>query len=265
MMNNYKQPKKKIANTLEFGTVFEKAFDNYKKIVGIVGISFILMTIVYCILIFGLIGAIFGFSDFAQTMTAFNFTQYSAAFTVGYVIVVALAAGIMSTIYAGFYKMAHSAEINENYDLGTTFYYFKTKYFQELFLAGSLVSVITTSITFGLQYVSMDPLITLIASLLSYAIMFLTILASPLIIFSDLKAIDSLLMSVELVMKNFFIILGLLIVALILSSLGIIALCIGIFFTLPFIYSMIYSIYSGIFPFEEKINIIDEIGLNEEE
>jgi len=52
------------------------------------------------------------------------------------------------------------------------------------------------------------------------------------------------------------------IVAGIVSFLGIFGLCIGIFFTLPLLFSMEYSIYSAIVGIESKSEI-EEIGTTE--
>ena len=52
--------------------------------------------------------------------------------------------------------------------------------------------------------------------------------------------------------KQFFILLGLLIVAILFCMLGIFGFCIGIIFTMPFISSMTYSIYASIINDEEN-------------
>lgn len=265
-MNNYKQSRKvtDIAHELEFGSVLDKAFNNYKKIVGTAGIALLLMTIVYLALLFGIMGIAFGFSDFTGNMTNFNLTQHSSVFTIGYVVVVAVVSGIMANLYAGFYKMAHLAEVEKPYEIGTVFESFKTIHFKELFLSGAFISIVTTSITLSLQYLSMDPITSIIGVGINYVIIFLTVLTTPLILFSKLKAVEAIQMSLQLVLKNFFAVLGLLIIAVILSLLGFIGFCIGIFFTLPFLFSMVYCIYSEILPIEET-NVIDLIGTKEEE
>jgi hypothetical protein len=67
-----------------------------------------------------------------------------------------------------------------------------------------------------------------------------------LIIFGNLQAIEAIKGSMIVVSKQFFILMGLLIVSLLFTMLGIFGFCIGIFFTMPFIYSMYYSIYNEI-------------------
>jgi hypothetical protein len=58
------------------------------------------------------------------------------------------------------------------------------------------------------------------------------------------------------------VLLGLLIVGVIAGIIGIFGLCIGIFFTLPFMYSMNYVIYKTIVGIDEP-GEIEEIRINE--
>jgi uncharacterized membrane protein len=83
----------------------------------------------------------------------------------------------------------------------------------------------------------------------------------PLIIFGNLNAIDAIKGSFSLVSKNFWIILVLVIIIGIFIGLGILALCIGILFTYPAWFSMIYIIYTKAMPIE-KVNELEEIGKN---
>ena len=89
-----------------------------------------------------------------------------------------------------------------------------------------------------------------------YKRQFLTV---PLIIFSKLDAVNAIVFSIKLVFKQPIILFLLLLVGYICAMLGFIALCIGIFFTLPFIYSLYYCIYKNIIPVEEYSEL-DEIG-----
>jgi hypothetical protein len=87
--------------------------------------------------------------------------------------------------------------------------------------------------------------------IITYVIAIFTFLVIPLIIFGNLKAIEAIKGSCTIVAKQFFVILGLIIVSYIMALLGLIGFCIGIFFTLPFIYSMYYSIYKDSIGFDE--------------
>lgn len=262
MEDNYQKLQQiaKEGYSIEFGDVLEKSFENFKKCFGIMGLSLILLSIVLFIVLFGIFGAIVGFSEINQTMIDFNPMMLSGTFIIIYLIFAVVFSGIMAGFNAGFYKMVHETEINNGVDVGTLFYYFRTHYFKELFVAAALIALGTTGMTILFELLHLK----IIGMLVTYIISFLTFLTVPLIIFSDLKTVQAISMSIRLTLKKPLILIGLLLVAIILAMLGFIAFCIGIFFTLPFIYSMVYMIYTTISPIKEN-NIIDEIGRSETE
>ena len=131
------------------------------------------------------------------------------------------------------------------------------------FVFESASSVIIAFFGSGLNYLFDYLGIKFIGLLITIIVSFLTFLTIPLIIFSDIKAIEAITLSAKLVVKQPSILLGLLIVSIVLVCLGIIGLCIGVFFTIPFLYAMYYSIYSAILPFNEESEL-DEIGLDQE-
>ena len=87
---------------------------------------------------------------------------------------------------------------------------------------------------------------------ISLIISFLTFLSIPLIVFGNLNAIDAIKGSIIIVSKQPLTLVGLLIVSTLFCMIGLIAVCIGIFFTMPFIYSMYYCIYDAIIGDEES-------------
>lgn len=246
--------------TIEFGEVLEKSFENFKKCFGVMGLALILLSIVLFILFFGIFGAIVGFSEINQTIVDFDPMMLSGTFMFAYLIFAGIFSGIMAGFNAGFYKMVHQAEINIGVDVSTLFYYFRTHYFKELFVSGALIAFATTGITLLFELLHLK----FIGMLLTYTVSFLTFLTVPLIIFSDLKSVQAITMSIQLTLKKPLLLIGLLLVAVLLAMLGLFAFCIGIFFTLPYIYSMVYIIYNTISPIKEN-NIIDEIGRSETE
>jgi uncharacterized membrane protein len=91
------------------------------------------------------------------------------------------------------------------------------------------------------------------------AVSFLTILTLPLIIFGNLKAIDAIQSSFTIVLKQPVTLILLVLVAYIGSFVGLIGCCIGIFFTIPFIYSTQYAVYCAIVGIDSKTEL-EEIG-----
>lgn len=229
---------------LDFGNVFEHAFQNYKKIALYGG----LMILVFSILFYSLLAIIlFSFYDFttiSETMkpenmrhltTSVNFLLLNAAITI-------LIGSLLSPFSAGFLKMADCGEKGKEFHISTIFEYYKAPYFKEIVISTFLITIVNTGLTVLFNLSKMENIGLFISLILS----FLTFLTVPLIIFGNLKAVDAIKSSIAIVAKQPLVILGLLIVAIIFAMVGFIGCCIGIFFTIPFLFSMSYAIYSAI-------------------
>lgn len=244
---------------LEFGIVFEKAFENYKKIALIGGVVYLLIGLVFFGIAMGLVGLVAGATSFMDFATSFNLQNFSSVGIIIYIVVASLVSGITYPINAGLLNLAHLAEQKKDFEIGDAFVYFKNKYLKELFLAGFIITLVASGLNLLFEFSG----IIIVGTLLNYFILFLTILTIPLIIFSELNAFEAIQTSLKLVFKSPFTIFGLLFVSYILAFLGFIGFCIGILFTLPFVNSILYHIYIGILPIKEH-NEIDEIGINQE-
>ena len=245
--------------SLDLGTVIEKAFENYKKIALLAGLAYLIIALSVMGIAFTLAVTILGITDFTETMTNFDPTGFTVVGIIGYVLIMILISGLTSPLNAGFLKMAHLAENNQEFSMGTVFDYYKTIHFKELFIAASLLSLINLGISFLFEFLDYP----ILGGLFTYIIAFFTLLYSPLIVFSNQTAIDSIVKSFQLVIKQPFIILLLLIISFIGVFLGLIGLCIGIFFTIPFWNSMIYTIYNSAIPTKTSSEI-EDIGTIEE-
>ncbi len=163
--------------------------------------------------------------------------------------------------------MARNADINEDFDFGTAFIHYSSEHFKDIFLATAIITLVGSIFSTLIQVISLETAsgVLIVGSVIGWFISVLvplfTIVTLPLIIFGKLNAIDAIKGSFVIVSKNFWVILLLAIVFIIFSMLGLIALCIGIFFTLPIYYSMQYIIYKTALPIEETTEL-DEIGMN---
>lgn len=234
---------------IDFGRVFENAFDNYKKIALTVGIVVLLLTIILGALTFGTLGVLWGFGSFNEIMLYFNTATFTIIDFLIYVIAISIVAGLLSPITAGILKIAHCASKGEHFSIGTVLDYYGSTRFKDLFLASFCLSIWNTGLVTVLNYFG----VPFIGNIINFSIVFFSFLTIPFIIFGNLNALDAIKASFIVVFKQFFILLGLLIVSVLLVSVGIIGFCFGIFFTIPFIYSMYYSIYA------DNIGIEDEI------
>jgi hypothetical protein len=237
---------------LEFENVFNLAFENYKKIALYAGLMIFVFSILIGVLFaVGLLSyyGIAGFTDMmksanlqAENMSEFNKIIISVVSIIGIC--------LFSPFPAGLIKMASSAQKDEEFHVSTLFSYYKAPYFKELVVASLLIGLFSSTLTSAIGYLGVQYLEIVFSTLIS----FITMLAIPLIIFSDLKATDAITSSIVLVFKQPLTLLGLFIVSYIASLIGILGCCIGIFFTLPFIYSLYFAVYSQIVGFDDTTN-----------
>lgn len=235
--------------SLEFETVFNLAFENYKKTAMYAGLLLLVATVFFGIAAFITIAFTYGIENFQQLLNPKNLKpeNFSDTFLITYIASITLFSCLISPFFAGFIKMAHCAEIDEEFHVSTVFEYYKWPYFKELFVATFIISIINMGFSSILDTTGI-PMLGILASL---TISFLSLLVVPLIIFSNFKAIDAITTSFSLVLKQPLLLLSLMIVTYLFCLTGFFIFFIGLFFTLPFMYSMNYAIYSTIIGFEE--------------
>lgn len=245
---------------LDFGDVFNHAFENYKKIALYAGLVLFVFSVIIGVLAFGIITSIFGIAALDKTFfESFRLENLSGIFIVVYLLIGALLAALLGPFTAGFLKMADCAEKDNEFHISTFFEYYKAPYFKEIFTATLLIGLASSGISTLVELASIE----LVGMLVSIIISFLTFLTIPLIVFGNLQAIDAIKTSFSIVLKQAWILILLLFVSFIASMVGFIGCCIGIFFTIPFMYSMHYAIYCAIVGIETNSEI-EEIGSNME-
>tara|TARA_R110000868_G_scaffold346292_1_gene607345 strand:+ start:8766 stop:9530 length:765 start_codon:yes stop_codon:yes gene_type:complete len=239
---------KKNGFELSFQSVFNLAFKNYKKIVIYAGLLFFVFAVIMALFVSTILIYKFGISQLTEILKPENLNpdHLTGNSKIAFLVASVFFSVLLSPFMAGFIKMAYCAERDEEFHVSTIFEYYKSSYLKELVIATLLISIVNT----GVPALLNQPELQLAMNLVSYAIIFLTFLTIPLIIFSDLKAIDAIKTSVIIFFKQPFILLGLILMAYILSVMGFLVFYIGIFFTLPFLYSMYYAIYSEIVGFD---------------
>ncbi|MBF4518224.1 hypothetical protein IRZ71_17850 [Flavobacterium sp. ANB] len=247
---------KKNGYPLDFSDVFNHAFENYKKIALYAGLILLVFSILAFFLGSGLFVALYGVQHFNEEFFKNLQTEEPTnSVLIIYTLVIAFVAALFSPFTAGFLKMAHHAEKDEEFNFSTIFSYYNSRYFPQLFLAMLLISLTSGFISVVFNLVG----ISFVDTIIALAITVLTTLTIPLIIFGDLKAIDAIKSSIILVSKQPLAIILLLLVGGIASAVGFIGCCIGVAFTIPITYSVKYAIYNAIFNIEDE-NSIDSIG-----
>lgn len=250
---------RKDGYNLEFGDILSQTFNNYQKIVWIAGAGLLLLSIVFFGIIIGLAGVFIGLDTFGRNMADFHIQNFSAAGIIVTLIGGAIAIALVKPFYAGILRVAHHAGVRKEFDFSTLFYYYKSEYLKEIVLSGIIIGIFSNGISTALEVSG----IPFVGALISYLILLLMLFTTPLIIFGNLKAMEAIQGSIMLASRNFFIILALMLLALVLAIFGVIAFCIGIFFSLPIIFSMQYVIYENAVGIEDK-NELDDIGNSSE-
>ncbi|WP_366183556.1 hypothetical protein [Flavobacterium ovatum] len=233
---------------LDFETIFAKVFENYKKIAIYAGLMLFVFGILLIAIIYGGLLSYFGIEKVTDMIKPENLEpkNFSKEFIIIYSGAAIVFTAIISPFTAGFIKMAYCAEQNEEFHISTIFEYYKLPYFFQLFAATFIITLFNTGISTGLELIG----IPFIGSLLTMAVSFFTLLTIPLIIFGELKVIDAISSSITITSKQPFTIISLIVVSILASLVGLIGFCIGVIFTIPFIYSLYYILYKEIIGFE---------------
>ncbi|MEL1241058.1 hypothetical protein [Flavobacterium flavipallidum] len=233
---------------ITFESVFNLAFENYKKIAIYAGLLFLVSITFLGIISLLIIAFTFGLDNLQELLKPENLDpkKFSDEFLMTYIASVTFFSCIASPFLAGIIKMARCADIDEEFHVSTAFEYYKFNYFKELFTATLSLALLNIGISSVLDATGI-PILGFIGSI---AITILSMLTVPLIIFSNFKAFEAINTSFNLVSKQPLVFLGLLIVVYLFLLTGFFMFFIGLFFTLPFLYSCYYAIYKSVIGFE---------------
>lgn len=257
---------KQYGYPLDFGEVFGQAFENYKKIALIVGCIMLVLIIAFTVLVGGFAGILFGIGSITTFFTNYSLQSNSTVLLVVNLVASVVGAALIAPLTAGLLKIAHLAEGNKEFSFSTAFDFYKSSFFKDLFVSTMIITLFSSVLTTLLSLIELhfpdsgfNWIIKLFTIFIGILTPLFTLLTIPLIIFGNIAAVEAIKGSILLVRKNFWIILFLIIVGAIFSIIGIFGFCLGIFFTLPFMYSLEYIIYRNAINFEEETEI-DEIG-----
>ncbi len=252
---------------LGFGEVVEQTINNFKKTALIQGVVLLVVLIIFTIVAGSVAGLAYGLGSITEYFTDIAVNEVSTVALLVQFGVSVIAAGIAAPFTAGLLKMAHNAEENRQVEFSTVFDYYKSTYIKDLFLTGILISLflsgLGTVINLVIQSYPSGPLfifLIIFSFLLNVLVPILTIFAIPLVVFGNLSATEAIKGSIVVTKQKFWTILALSLVLGICALLGFFGFCIGIFFTIPLLYSAIYIMYRTAIGIEEKTDL-DEIGI----
>lgn len=249
---------KKNGFSLDFSSVFNHAFENYKKIALYSGLIILVLAIIIVMAYMGILIAYFGIEslkqDYLKEFTNQNFTGVELLVqTIGF----SLLAALIAPFGAGFLKMADSADKDVEFNVSTIFTYYKSPYFGQIFVAAFIPAILGTALANLVESSG----VLFVGNIISFMVSYFMYLSIPLIVFGNLKAIDAIKSSIIIVTKNPLNIFAFFIIGFLGSMVGLIGCCVGIIFTVVFNSSMIYATYFAIFgTHSEEEDSIDSIG-----
>lgn len=245
---------------LDFGETFNDAFEVYKRTALMSGLAMLLFTLILGALSVGIIGVFMGFESYMSFVTDMAKNNMSIVGRLLYITAMCVIAGLTNPFSASLIKMAGDADRGDDVSVGDAFRCYKPPYFAPLFAEALLVSFFSVGITTAIQMAFPEnTLMSLVGMFINLFITFVTVMAAPLIIFGNFKAVEAIQGSFAIVLKSPFVIAGLLLVSVILACVGFIGFCIGVFFTVPFLMAMYYCIYKNSVGIDDA-NEIEEIG-----
>lgn len=242
--------------SLDLGKIIENSFETYKKTFLISGVAIILIGIVAIILYAGYFGILYGFGNFAETMTQIEANALNTTTQIINGIVGALFGALFAPILAGFIYVNHLAKTNKEFGISTFFDFYKSPTLKDIIIAQVIITIALNAIA-TLLIITNHTLIAFFVQLIIYLLTYFTM---PLIIFGEQNYMDAILKSTKLFFKQPLIIFVAFLIGVIGSMVGFIVLCIGLFFTLPYYFSIVYATYENGIGLEEN-SPIDEIGL----
>ncbi len=228
----------------------------YPKIAIVAGLTTILLAIIFSTI--ASVGLLLYTQDpkvIFTFMTNFDPLFLPIDGLITYTLVTSIGTGISVIFSAGFVKMASDAYQDKPILLGTAFTYLKSKACLQLFTAHFVITLVFTVLSLYLQMENLQ----YVALAINWIVSSLTVLVTPLIIFGNLSAFEAIKHSVNIVNKQPFQIIALLLFGSLLAGAGLLLFIVGVIFTLPFIYCVYFMLY------QKTIGYIEEKEEQEQE
>lgn len=233
---------------LDMGRAVDHCFATFKKTFLLNGlILFVVMLLIFTPTMFFMLQEIGPLGDdqaaIAQYMTEMT---TSPQFLLGSIVVGVL----LSPLFAGFVKLNRDVETLDEVSMNNVFQI----YASPKLIPIVIYTLISTLILGGLNYYLTVVLeLQFAGSLFNYVFQFFLCLTIPIIIFTNVNALEAIAYSFKFVAKKPLYVLGCLAISYAISFLGIFGFCIGIFFTLPIVYTMQYVLFDHLIGFKEDI------------
>lgn len=234
-------------HTPEIGKIIDDSFATFKKSIWISGVGILLLLLVVMPITLYAIFTYMGISSMEEFVTKSKMLESDFNYLVMNAVIGMVLSAFIAPITAGFYKINHLAKQDKDFGLNNLFDYYKSPYFAPLAISTILATLYSNIIGLLLVYINLP----LVGSMMQIFIALLFIFSIPLIIFEKQTALTAMSNSSRIFVKHPFTIITCLVFAFIIAMLGVFALCIGIFFTVGYFYTMNYTVYNEIIPIDE--------------
>jgi hypothetical protein len=246
-MKNTIDQKAREGYALELGKLIDDSFATFKKTFLVSGLGMLIVSAIMVLFYFGLMGSFFGFSNLSKTLLSIETLAKEPNFIIGSGIVSMFVSALFAPFTAGFIHLNHLAQTQKSFSIDNLFDFYKEPYYKQIFLGYLVIGGVTALFTTTLSLLGYEKINTFVQIIISLA----TIFTIPLIIYGKLNYTESLSKSVQLYAKQPIIILVAMLIAVIGMLLGIFILCVGIIFTVPYLYAMHYALYAQAIGFEK--------------
>ena len=243
---------------LDLGNIIDNSIEIYKKIVWKAGLGyFMIFGIIILIAMTISLSLIEGsnLEEFKEISQDPNYFYKNPTILAWFIIGGLIINILFIPLNAGFLNLCRLARTNQEFSTANIFDYYKSKYLKDLIIGSLLIAIVTTVLTTVLDMSNLK----IVSFVIQISFALFTFLFLPLVIYGNQSFGNAIKKSIQLVMKSPFTILGAMIIGILFILVGLIGLCIGILFTIPFYSCVIYTLYESIIGFEENKNIVNEI------
>lgn len=234
---------------LDLGNIIDSSLETFKKIVWIAGLGYFL---VFSFLVIIALIAINQYVDpeqlkeFTELMKDPNYIENNPNLMLYNTISIVAIGVIFAPLNAGFLHLCRLAHLNKTFSISNLFIFYGNRKAIDLIIGTLIISLVSFAVSMGLELANLK----LVSIVMSISISLFTFLFIPLIIFANQNFSQALSKSIKLVVKSPFTILGAMIIGILFALAGLIALCIGILFTISFMYCIQFSVYEKVIGFE---------------
>lgn len=247
---------------LRFDEIFGIGFTIWKRVaLPIAGIILLLILIFGSV--YGLASSwIYGASweEILEMMKenpqAFQKSTQSLEFMLRLMAVILPLSVLATPIAPGLLRMCYEADFMGGTRFGTAFYYYKPRYWGRI-LVISLVALLVGSVP-GLFAGQLGAIGSFINMFWSISVHVFMLFAVPLVIFAEASPFEALKASFKLGAKGFFPLLGFSLIGILVASLGIFVCCVGLLFSISYVYVINYLAYRQAIGFENHLTSGEE-------